>query len=117
MTDPMTDTDKADLPARVLSTLKAKLMEAGADSNRLINALDEFGDSIIDELIPEIKKKVFLPYEIEKAILETKLENEKREACLYALKSIDRAICFMNTQISEAENKFSRDLRERLKNE
>ena len=102
-----------DLPAQILSNLKAELMAAGADSNRLINALDEFGDSIIEELIPEIKKKVFLPYEIEKAILETELENEKRGACLYALKSIGRTICFMNSQISDAENKFSRDLRER----
>lgn len=104
------------IPAQVLSTLKAELMAADADSDRLVNALDEFGDSIIDELIPMIQKEVFLPYEIERAILETRLENEKRVACLCALKSIENTICFMNTQISQAESFFSRDL-DKLKNQ
>ena len=99
-----------DLPARVLSTLKAELMAAGADSNRLISALEKFGESIEKDLIPGIKNKISLPFEIEKAVLKTELENRKRQAVKQALKKIDDILYSMLTDVERAEMDYFTDL-------
>ena len=96
----------------ILATLKAELMEAGTDTDRLINALKKFGESIIQDIVPGIKKKNFLSFEIEKAILGIELEKQKRDICLHILNSIESSINSLNYHLTDAERKYSENLKE-----
>lgn len=102
--------NRNDVPAQILSNLKAELMAAGADSNRLINALEKFGESIGEDLIPGIKNKISLPFEIEKAVLATELENRKRQICKLALKTINDILYAMQTDVEKAQTDYFIDL-------
>ena len=112
MTDPKTDNDSADLPVRIFATLKSELMKAGADSTRIINALEKFGESINQDIIPGIKKGNFLSFESERLILEFEIEKQRRDICWNILSQIEGSIHSLDYHLSDAERKYSEKLRE-----
>lgn len=104
--------NREDLPVRILEALKAELMEAGTDSDRLVNALEKFEKSIDREIIPVIKNRISLPYEIEKMVLETELANQKRHVCFQTLIIIGNLLGSMRICIKNAEQEYFSNLKE-----
>ena len=102
--------NKENMPARVLSTLKAELSAAGQNSDRLIDTIEKLGEHVEKRLLPEANKRQEVPNEIEKILLLIQYENRKRSICEQALHDIERAIEYFQDEIDSAETYYENEL-------
>ena len=54
----------------------------------MVEALDNFQMSVENDLLPQMKKEIRLPFEIEKIVIDRNTENQKLQICRLALQNI-----------------------------
>ena len=92
--------NETDLPA-ILDTLRAELSNTNTTISSMVEALDNFQMSVENDLLPQMKKEIRLPFEIEKIVIDRNTENQKLQICRLALQNIADVI---NKMICDVEN-------------
>ena len=105
MTDPMTDTDKADFSTQILDTLRTELTEAGLESDHFNAILKNIGEKV-QTIITDAKREQDVPFEIRKLLLDIDYENLKRRACVNALEKIVGAIRDLEKEKAERASNY-----------